>query len=364
MLSDRKDKRIAFLVQLPKKVSPGQRFRIEQYEHELQLHHISSKTFPFIGRKTYSIYYKKGFWLQKVWGVFVGFINRLLFLFQAHNFDYVFLQREATPIGPPIFEWLLAKVLGKKIILDFDDAIWIPDTSGVKGIILWAKCYWKVKYICKWSYKVSAGNSYLADWARKYNPHVVLIPTCVDTTKRYNTLQQHTEKKKISIGWTGSHSTLVFLDAVFPILRQLEQVYDFQTLIICDRPPDVSLRSLHFLPWKEETEIQDLLKIDIGIMPLKSDAWSEGKCGFKLIQYLALGIPAIASPVGVNKHIIEQGKNGFLCTTEQEWYAALTTLIKDDVLRSEMGQTGRARMVQQYSVQANAAAFVSLFEKE
>lgn len=360
MVLKKTNKHIAFLVQLPKKVSPSQRFRIEQFEPFLSSKGIIFDTYPFIGKQTYKIFYKRGFFFQKAFGVLVGFLRRFGFLFKAYQYDYIFIQRMATPIGPPIYEWILAKLLRKKLIFDFDDAIWIPDSSGASWLMQIAKCYWKIKDICRWSYKISAGNEYLERWARRYNKNTVIIPTCVDTQQRYRFLHQH-QDKKVTIGWTGSHSTLRFLNIIYPVLQKLEQTHDFTFLVICDRPPDFSLQSMQFLPWNEVSEIEDLMKIDIGIMPLEVDAWSEGKCGFKLIQYLALGIPAVASPVGVNKKIVTMD-NGFLCGTEEDWYNALATLIHDAQLREKMGCSGRKKILDEYSIQEKATDFLSLFD--
>ena len=121
------------------------------------------------------------------------------------------------------------------------------------------------------------------------------------------------------------------------------------------------MKSLRFIRWSEKSEIDDLLQINIGIMPLEEDVWCEGKCGFKLIQYLALGIPAVASPIGVNKHIIRHGQNGYLCDSMAQWKDALVTLLKDATLRSEMGRAGREKMANEYSTASNETNFISLF---
>jgi glycosyltransferase involved in cell wall biosynthesis len=290
----------------------------------------------------------------------MGFLRRIKFLFLAWRYDYIFIQREASPVGPPVFEWILSRLLRKKVIFDFDDAIWIPNVTASNKLAYYLKCFWKIRYICKWSYKVVAGNEFLAAFASRYNKNAVIIPTCVDTTYRYNRIsEQHADP--VVIGWTGSHSTLRYLDPVYPVLKKLEKEYRFQFLVICNQPPGFQLDSLRFITWNAKTEIEDLLKMNIGIMPLEEDAWSEGKCGFKLIQYLALGIPAVASPVGVNKVIIDP-KNGLLCRTEEEWYAALQLLLENEGLRAGMGREGSIKIRQAYSVEANGASFLELFE--
>lgn len=352
---------ILFLLPYPLNGAPSQRFRVEAYFSLLEKAGLSYSVACFLDHRAWKVLYKNGSLWQKALAVLSGFFRRAYTVFfKAGGFSYVFIHREAAPLGPPLFEWWLAKVLRKKIIYDFDDAIWIPNLTESNRSARFAKCFWKVKYICKWSDKVSAGNHFLADYARKYNPNVVYNPTCVDTQHRYNVTAVQ-EQSPVVIGWTGSHSTIQFLAEGIPALQKLEKTHSFQLLIICDQKPDFALKSLRFIPWNAATEIEDLAKINIGIMPLKDDDWSEGKCGFKIIQYLALGIPAIASPAGVNKQIIDNGVNGYICRTEEEWVLHLTELLQDSEKRKAFGREGRKKIEQAYSLQANASNFLSLF---
>ncbi|RYZ19088.1 MAG: glycosyltransferase, partial [Chitinophagaceae bacterium] len=264
-------------------------------------------------------------------------------------------------VGPPIFEWLWAKLLRKKLIYDFDDSIWIPNTSEGNSLAAQFKCFWKVAKICGWAWKVSVGNAFLAEFAGKFNTQVVFNPTCVDTLRKYNSTVVHKEGTVV-VGWTGSHSTLPFLETLSPVLNKLATHVKFTFLVICDREPDFPLPNMKFIRWNKHTEIEDLLRIDIGIMPLKNDVWAKGKCGFKIIQYMALGIPAVATKVGVNDTIIDEGENGYTCTTEAEWMIALTDLISDANKREQMGAIGRSKIKRVYSIQANSAVFLSLFD--
>jgi glycosyltransferase involved in cell wall biosynthesis len=263
-----------------------------------------------------------------------------------------------------VFEAIISRIWRKRMIYDFDDAIWIPNTSQENGLVNWIKAFWKVRYICRWAYKVAGGNEFLCRYARQYNNNVELLPTCVDTVRQHNQLKDQ-NTSPVVIGWTGSHSTMKYLDAIVPVLdriaRERADKVPVQFVVISNKAPQFSIPGLRYIPWKEETEIQDLLQLHIGIMPLEGDAWSEGKCGFKLIQYLALGIPALASPVGVNKTIIEPGVNGYLCTTDEEWYAHLNALIDDEAKRRRMGAAGRHSIETRFSVQANAFRFTNLF---
>lgn len=322
---------------------------------------IKYKIEPFIGEGTRRVLYKKGHFFSKFFGLCKGFIKRWgALLFTVPFYDYVFIHREAAPIGPPVFEWIIAKLYGKKVIYDFDDAIWIPNTSSANYFANWFKAFWKVKYICKWAYKVVGGNVYLCNYARQFNKNVVHIPTCIDTEK-YQPRSTPRHPSELTVGWTGSHSTLKYIDKIIPAINKLQETVDFKFIVIADKSPLLTLKNWQFVPWNIDSETEDLLRFDVGVMPLEPDAWSEGKCGFKLIQYFACGIPAIASPVGVNKTIIEQGCNGYLCTSEEEWIAALSDLVMNEHRRIEWGKRGRDKVVSVFSTKSNAAQFLSLF---
>src|SRR5690606_12464587 len=157
-------------------------------------------------------------------------------------------------------------------------------------------------------------------------------------------------------------STLKYLDDVEEVLSNVITEYsDVDFLVIADREPSLDNMPVRFIPWNAETEIEDLLQIDIGIMPLPDDEWANGKCGFKALQYLALERPAVVAPVGVNSFIIEDGVNGFLCSTPKQWERALRKLIEDANLRKMMGEKGRTTVEQRYSVRSNTSTFLSLF---
>ena len=355
---------ILFLVPYPPHQAPSQRFRFEQYFQFLQHQGIQYRIAPFLNEATWKILYQPGKQIQKAWGIIKGFTKRKwLLLFGLSGYDYVFIHREAAPIGPPIFEWWIAKVLKKKIVYDFDDAIWLPNTSQANRLAAKLKWHNKVSLICKWSYKVSAGNSYLCDYARGFNSNVILNPTTIDTENLHDPSQYPLKKKskKVIIGWTGTHSTLLYLTPLVPVLQRLEKEYYFTFLVISNQPPKLPLKSVEFLPWNRETEITDLLKMDIGLMPLSEDQWSKGKCGFKALQYLSLDIPALASPVGVNSKIVRNGENGFLCANENDWYENVKRLLLDGDLRQRLGKQGRKDVILNYSVMANRDNFMNLF---
>ena len=354
-------KKILFLLPYPLHKAPSQRFRVEAYFNLLKEHNIDYDTQQFLDDAAWQVLYLQGSLVKKVVAVCKGYLKRLqLLLSGVSAYSHIFIHREATPLGPPLIEWLLAKVLKKKIIYDFDDAIWIPNTSKENRIASWIKAFWKVKHICRWSYKVAGGNEYLCAYANRYNNNVALLPTSVDTVNRYNKIKDH-RAGQIVIGWTGSHSTMHYLEEMLPLFKRVGSEFDVQIMIISNKKPDFEIPNLQFKHWKEATEIDDLLQFTIGIMPLKNDEWSEGKCGFKLIQYSALGIPAVTTPVGVNNKIVDNGITGFVCETQDDWYIALNALISNECLRKQMGDEGRKKITAQFSIQANAGIFLDLF---
>lgn len=354
-----KRKRILFLLPYPLQKAPSQRFRVELFLPILESHGINYRLEPFMDDETFSILYRSGYILNKSAGIVKAFIRRFwVVLFVVPRYNFVFIHREVSPLGPPLFEFIIAKIFKKKIIYDFDDAIWIPDSGN--SVLKFIKCHWKISYICKWAHRIAAGNEYLCHYANAYNQNVVLLPTCVDTEKKHNCIKNQ-NSSTVTIGWTGSHSTLRYLDPIVPVLQSLANSYQVKIIIICNRKPQFSIEGLKFISWNEVTEIEDLLQINIGIMPLEKDQWSAGKCGFKLIQYLSLGIPAVASPVGVNKIIIRHGNNGFLATNLNEWENYLRLLIQDAGLRKRFGEQGRQKIKNEYSLQANEGTFLGLF---
>ena len=354
---------ILFICPYPPGQSPSQRFRFEQYFKILSAHGYAFRVQSFLSANNWQLFYTPGNSLRKGIILIKGFFKRLLILFVVPSFDFVFIHREAAPVGPPFFEWFIAKILRKKIIYDFDDAIWLTDKTNegwLEKTLRWRN---KVGSICRWSYNVSCGNPYLAAFARQFNSQVVFNPTTIDTTDLHNAEKiQPLQKEKITIGWTGSHSTLKYLNSIESVLLELEKKYtNIEILVVANQRPELHLTSLKFLPWSKDTEVADLLKMDIGIMPLPNDEWTKGKCGFKALQYMAMKIPAVVSRVGVNDTLVDHGVNGFHATSNEEWLESLMLLINDKILRTKMGEAGRKKIIAQYSIASNTSTFLSLF---
>lgn len=356
--------RILFLTPYPSGRAPSQRFRFEQYLDGLEAQGHQYRLAPFLSEATWRILYKPGQVARKALGIFEGFGRRIKHLLLAPRYDFVFIHREAAPLGPPILEWLLAKVLRKRLIYDFDDAIWLANTSEANRIAASLKWHHKVGSICRWAYKNSCGNDYLAAYARQFNEHTIVNPTTIDTVHLHNQVRDQLAPGPLVIGWTGTHSTLKYLLPIVPVLAKLEaEGLEFEFRVISNQPPDFeqSLRSLRFIPWQKDTEIADLLTFHIGLMPLEDDPWAKGKCAFKALQYMALGIPALVSPVGMNTEVVQNDYNGYICDQPTDWHQRIRQLLTDAQHRQRLGQAARITIEQQYSVVANTTNFQKLF---
>lgn len=248
------------------------------------------------------------------------------------------------------------------MVFDFDDAIWINVISKNNRGFGWLKSGSKTSKIIAYSDKIFAGNDYLANHALKFNKNVVIIPTTIDTDiykPNYSI-----SKEKIIIGWSGSTSTIEHFQFAIPALEMLKAKFGtkIEILVIGDSSYKNSDLGIIGRPWTLETELKDLQSIDIGIMPLPDNEWTWGKCGLKGLQYMSLEIPTVMSPVGVNKIIINDGKNGFLADDVTEWVSKISLLIEDSDLRIRIGQEGRKTIINNFSVLSQQKRYLDQFK--
>lgn len=352
---------VFILAPYPQGHAPSQRFRFEQYISLWEKEGYQVECYPFYSYDAWQTLYLKGQPLRKMFVVFAACIRRFTLLFRLNRANHIFIHREIAHVGPPFFEWFIAKVMRRKYIYDFDDAIWLPNYSETNASFHRIKAYWKIPYCIKWAYHVQAGNTYLAEYAKQFNSNVVVVPTTIDTTYHKTKLKEK-NSGIMTIGWTGTHTTMHYLRELAVVLERLSERFDFEICVISNEPPGFNLPKLRFIKWSKELEMEDLSCIDIGVMPLKDDVWAKGKCGFKGLQYMALGIPTIMSPVGVNPEIVSDGINGFLANTEKEWEQKLTMLLESDILRKSLGDKGMQTVIDKYSVQAFSSSYLNLFQ--
>lgn len=267
--------------------------------------------------------------------------------------DIIFMQRPMSVDGnkSTFFEWLFTR-FNKNLIFDYDDAIFVQNPTKMKSLVSLSRAC-----IC--------GNDYLADFAKQYNPNTYIIPTPIDTDKFVS--NKPVSEESITIGWTGTSGNYAYFttDMIQDIKDVLRKYPHVNFLFICDREPNEKFDFPYtFIKWSDETEVSDLKKIDIGLMPLIDSPWTKGKCGFKLIQYGSISIPSVASNVGVNSKVILDKKSGFLINEERpNWAELLERLINGQALRESMGKTAREHIENIYSVHTNYPKLKTILEE-
>ena len=340
--------------------SPSQRYRLEQWEPLLRERGVEITYEPFEDAELHASLYKPGMIGKKLKLVTRGLERRMSAVKKTKDYDLVYILREAALLGPPVFEKLIHQ-RRVPIVFDFDDAIFVSYRSPSNGYLSYLKFASKTKAICRMASHVMVGNPYLADYARQVNDRVTVIPTTIDTEK-YRPSQTIESSGPPVIGWTGSHSTVQHLDTLRGALKKLAEKESFRLRVIGTPAYECSPIDVEAVAWRAESEVQDLAGIDIGVMPLPDDKWSKGKCGLKALQFMALGIPTICSPVGVNTDIIQDDQNGFIASTEDEWVDKLSRLLRSRELRQRLGQAGRATVEQKYSAITQTPRVYEIFK--
>jgi glycosyltransferase involved in cell wall biosynthesis len=260
----------------------------------------------------------------------------------------------------PLEFWLIRKK-ARKIIYDFDDAL-MYRSSGPRGPHSISRRT-KFAYMARRVDTLVAGNQFLQSEALPYNSHVEIIPTSIDLS-HYGVMNKFHPEGPLIIGWLGSSSTLKYLKLLMPTLEALYQHYPhFQLKIVCDQFLESPILPVIQKRWSLDEEEADLKSFDIGIMPLVDDLWSRGKCGLKILQYYGAGVPAVVTPVGINRDIVKDGVNGFWARHEEEWKDRLLRLIQDGTLRREMGLRGRETVKNEYSLEANGPRILAVLQR-
>jgi glycosyltransferase involved in cell wall biosynthesis len=331
---------------------PGQRYRIEQWEPWLRGRGVQVVFQSFKSAELYAALSEPGRALYKFRLSLEALLRRAAALNRIYDFDAVYLYNEAAIAGPPVFEHFI-NLTGVPLIFDFDDAIFLPSAGSANGLFRLLKFPWKTRAICRLASHVIAGNEYLADYARRFNKRVTVVPSTIDLRK-YSIERRAAENSPPVIGWSGSPSTLPYLSLLAGPLRELARRERFRLRVIGAEGPRVNGVEVESIPWRAATEVADLRGIDIGVMPLPDNSWTRGKCGMKALQYMALGIPTVCSPVGVNSSIIRDGENGLVASTDEEWVERLARLLRRPSLRTRLGAAGRLTVEAGYSASAHA----------
>lgn len=354
-------KKILFIAPHRLDRAPSQRFRFEQYLNYFRENNFEY-TFSFlVSQADDKLFYSKGKLFAKFFLFLKYFFRRVKDVLRAGKYDVVYIQREMFFIGPPIFEYFL-KFTKTKVIFDFDDSIWLPNVSEANKNLNWLKSYNKTSKIIAYADLVFAGNKYLFDYASQFNKNLKIIPTTIDTNE-YVRLITDSVSDMICIGWSGSITTIQHFKFAEPFLKIIKEKYGDKVHIkvIGDKNYRNSDFNVEAMDWNKQDELKELSSFDIGIMPLPDDMWAKGKCGLKGLQYMALEIPTIMSPVGVNEEIIQDGLNGFLASDVNEWVEKISLLIESEKLRQKIGKNARQTVVDKYSLEALKDVYLGVF---
>lgn len=341
--------------------SPSQRYRYEQYIDYLQNNGFEFTFSPLLNEKDDVLFYSKGNVFLKMLVLVKSYFKRKKDAVRCKHFDVVLIQREALFTGNTFFEKAAFKS-GAKVIFDFDDSIWLNDTSPANKKFAWLKNPNKLKIILSYAHLVISGNKYLSEYALTYNNNVIIIPTTINT-EIHIPKPEYRNKEIITIGWSGSASTIKHFELLITVLKKLKEKYQnkIQFKVIGDKNYAHSELNIKGIAWNPLTEVNDLNTFDIGIMPLPDDEWSKGKCGLKGLSYMSCGIPTIMSRVGVNSEIINQKVNGYLAESEEEWIDYMSLLIENAELRNAIGNEGRKTVQHLYSTKANQEKYLLAF---
>lgn len=353
--------KILFLAKHRLNRNPGQRYRFEQYFDYFEKNGLECHLSNIVSEKDDAILYSSGNYHKKLLVAQRGISIRRTDLKQIKkgNYDLIVIYREAIMLGSTYFEKAISKT-GIPTIFDFDDAIYIKDVSEGNRRLSFLKDADKINKILPLITHVTAGNKFLAAYAKKYNQNVTILPSTVDT-KRYYPLES--KKRPVTIGWIGSHTTVKHFKTLIPVLEKLKSKYKDQVQFKLVGDPSYTNDSLGIKgeKWINEKENELFNSLDIGVMPLPDDKWAEGKCGMKGLLYMSVGIPALFSPVGINTDIVEHGVNGYLPRDNKDWFDILCELIEKPQLRKEVGENGRKTVVEKYSTEAHKKAYLDLY---
>jgi len=341
--------------------SPSQRYRFEQYFDFLKAQGYACELSFILDEQDDIIFYSPGNIFKKIAITLKSARIRLKDVARSNEFDIIFVQREAFMTGSTYFERKFSRS-NAKLVFDFDDSIWLLDTSDANKIWQWMKSSKKTGEIISASSLVFAGNRFLADYAKQFNPHVAIIPTTIDT-KVFKRKNPYSNNEKICIGWSGSHTTIKHFESGVPFLKKIKEKYGDNVYFKVMGDPAYSNKELDIIgiPWSSDTEVAVLSSFDIGIMPLPDDQWVKGKCGLKGLSYMALEVPTVMSALGVNTEIIQEGENGFLAQTEAEWVDKISRLIDSFELRKKMGTLARQTVETGYSHESQKNKYLQHF---
>lgn len=358
--------KILVICPFPEGVAASQRLKYEQYFDMWEKNNFSVTVSPFCDLKLWNILYKKKNYVNKVLGVAKGYRSRFRDLFQAPNYDLVYVHMWVTPLGTSFFERLL-RLRARRLVYDLEDNVHIGYPSGIETNpnrrFSFLRGQDKYQFLLKNADYVIVSSLSLEEHARAVNKSgsAQYVTSSLDM-QRFSPLFPKKSLEQVTIGWTGTFSSRAYLEYLLPVIQRIAYRENIKLLVIGNFEMTVSGFPYELLQWSIESEIQQLQRIDIGVYPLPLDSWVDGKSGLKAIQYMSLGIPTVASNVGMTPGIIRDGIDGFLVSDQEQWFDKLTLLIRSNDLREAMGTSARKRAVELYSKRVVGVKYLAVFQ--
>lgn len=349
-----KRKRMLVLCPFPYGVAAGQRLKYEQYFDQWRAKGWEINVSSFMDKKMWNVVYKSGNINAKIFGTLRGHFRRIGDLFRVPRYDLIYVFMYVTPLLTSLMERFVC-LLAKRVIYDIEDNIHIQQNkftpNSPNPLIRFLKWPGKVKFLIKAADHVITSSPFLNIDCKRITTFgsCTYVTSSVDTD-RYQPKLDFSEKKTVTIGWTGTYSSKIYLDQLRDVFIRLAKRINFKLKIIGNFEYDLPGVNLEVINWNLEKEILDLQAFDIGIYPLPLDGWVDGKSGLKAIQYMALGLPCVATNVGTNPMIIKNKVNGILVKSDDEWTDALEELACDSEKRRLIGQQARQDAIDKYSL--------------
>ena len=320
---------------------PSARYRVRQMIPELEQQGISTTEFiPALGMYPPRKKILRPFWVVGTLG------ERVPAIVRSFNYDLVWLQREFLST-----KYTLERYTKQPRVLDVDDAIWLNSDDDFAG---------RLAESCE---LIICGNDYLANYFVQWNKNIEIIPTSVDTNKFMPTQSS----EGLVLGWTGTGGNFQYLYQIESALARVLRFFSEAKLrVVSDRRPTFTSlpdAQIEFIQWSPENEVKTIQGMSIGLMPLGNSEWERGKCSYKMLLYMACGIPVVVSPIGMNSEVLERGQCGFAADDERGWIEGLTILLEDAKLRSQMGNTGRQVVLEHYSLEGLAPVLSACFKR-
>jgi len=359
-------KKILVLCPYPENCAPSQRLKYEQYFGEFRIAGYEIKVSSFVNRRFWKIIYRRNHWLEKAFYTLCGYFRRIANLFCLRRYDIIYVHLWVTPLGFPVFEWLV-KRFSKALIYDIDDMIFLGHSSEANHKLQNLKGKKKMSYLMRSADHVITSTPALEEFARKYNSEVSDIPTTLQVD-RFTAKTDYRIKDELILGHSGSHSTSKYLKSIEPVFEKLLMSnLKFKVLVTGDT--DFSFANpaipVETKAWNADDEASDLVRMDIGLYPLTDEPWVYGKRGGKALLYMAAGLPVIATAIGTNNETFSNGKTGILVNVNdfEGWAEKIQELAVSENLRQQLGVAARGAVTKQFSVSANKDKYLTVLNQ-